>query len=129
MKAFGNILINKEISVSKIIKKIKHFISSLTNEIDHIPSEAVLLDVRSLEEYQTGSIEGSIWIPLSEITDSKKVTETLGDTAQPIVVYCASGGRAVKAKSQLKKMGYEKVYNGGGIENVSKLKDKTSRTP
>lgn len=111
--------------MSGIIKKIKHFISSLTNEIDHIPEGAVLLDVRSLEEYQTGSIEGSICIPLSEITDSKKVTEKLADTDQPIVVYCASGGRAVKAKSQLKKMGYKKVYNGGGIESVSKLKNKT----
>lgn len=110
------------------IKKLKSFISSLTNEIDDIPTGAVLLDVRSLEEYQARSIEGSLWIPLSEISDSKKVTETLADTDQPIVVYCASGGRAVKAKSQLKKMGYKKVYNGGGIETVSKLKNKTLRS-
>lgn len=104
-----------------LVTKIKNLIFSLTSEINEIPDNAVLLDVRSPEEHATGTLPGSVLMPLAEVADPQKVTAKLSDTSQPIVVYCASGGRSMKAKQQLKKMGYKKVYNGGGISSVRKL--------
>jgi phage shock protein E len=41
-----------------------------------------------------------------------------GDKTKPIVVYCASGGRAAKAKTQLDAAGYSNVVNGGGVDDL-----------
>ncbi len=73
---------------------------------------AVLLDVRSLEEYSEGHIEGSTNIPLQSIEQAERVIKNK-DT--PLFVHCRSGGRSAQATSVLKRMGYTKVEDIGGI--------------
>ena len=73
---------------------------------------AVLLDVRTPQEYRQGNIPGSINIPLDELSRIK--TKVFGK-GSPILVYCLSGARARTAYHQLKSMGYENVYYLGGI--------------
>lgn len=75
-----------------------------------VKSGAKILDVRSRAEYAAGHIKGSINLPLNELTKLPKGIKQ-GD---PIITCCASGMRSAAAKSQLRSMGYEKVYNGGG---------------
>ena len=70
---------------------------------------AILLDVRSPQEYREGHIDGAISIPEYEI--KKEVEKKLKDKDINIVVYCSSGGRSKKAQKQLKKLGYKNVYN------------------
>jgi len=41
-----------------------------------------------------------------------------GDKTKPVVVYCARGGRAQKAKDQLDAAGYTHVVNGGGYDDL-----------
>lgn len=72
---------------------------------------AILLDVRTKEEYKEGHIEGSINIPLQEI---QKAAERIEKDAI-VFVYCLSGARSRQATQQLKKMGYSNVTNIGGI--------------
>jgi len=38
----------------------------------------------------------------------------------PVVIYCASGRRASKAEEVLKKKGYARVYNAGGLRDMPK---------
>lgn len=70
---------------------------------------AVLLDVRSPQEYQEGHLEGAILIPEYELM--KRCEKELKDKNETIVVYCSSGSRSKKAQKQLKKLGYTNVYN------------------
>lgn len=76
------------------------------------PAMAVLLDVRTKEEYAQGHIKGSINIPLQEI---EKAQQTVENKELPLFVYCRSGSRSAQAVKALKMMGYENARNIGGI--------------
>ena len=78
----------------------------------HRTSGAVLLDVRTPEEYRGGHIPGSKNIPLQAIDRVASVVENK-DTA--LYVYCQSGARSRQAARLLKQMGYTNVNNIGGI--------------
>ena len=73
---------------------------------------ALLVDVRSREEFTGGHIDGAINIPIQELNG--RLTE-LGDSSGEIVVYCESGGRSAVAKRLLERNGFEHVHDLGGI--------------
>lgn len=75
---------------------------------------AVLIDVRTAEEYRDGHIDGSVNIPLDRISS---VENTVKDKSTPLYVYCLSGGRSGQAVSYLKQIGYTNVKNIGGISS------------
>ena len=77
---------------------------------------AVLLDVRSREEYRDGHIPGSVNIDVAQIHTASSV---LKDKNTPLFVYCYSGARSGRAVSFLKNMGYTNVKNIGGISTYS----------
>lgn len=73
---------------------------------------ALLVDVRSPEEFDTGHIEGAINIPVGELP--QRLTE-LGDKDEPIVLYCRSGARSARALSLLQRQGFTAVSNLGAM--------------
>lgn len=73
---------------------------------------AVLLDVRTPQEYREGHIPGSINIPLQQLD---KVIDAYENKAAPLFVYCRSGARSRQAAAVLQSMGYTNVTNIGGI--------------
>ncbi len=73
---------------------------------------AILLDVRTSEEYAEGHIEGSTNIPLQSMEQAERVIKEKGT---PIFVHCRSGGRSAQATGILKQMGYTNVKDIGGI--------------
>ena len=77
---------------------------------------AVLLDVRSPQEYREGHIPGSQNVPLQQLDKVGEVTENK-DTL--LYVYCHSGARSRQAVSLLQAMGYTNVHNIGGIAAYS----------
>ncbi len=84
----------------------------------YIDSGALLVDVRSPEEYARGHVEQSINIPFTLIKSSIAKYET--DKAQPIVLYCNSGRRAEVARQDLQELGYSLVINGGALAGLMK---------
>jgi rhodanese-related sulfurtransferase len=73
---------------------------------------AVVVDVRTPEEFKTGSLPGARNIPADKM--SEKVPDIKKD--KPLIVVCASGGRAGKAAAQLRSNGFGEVYVlAGGI--------------
>lgn len=77
---------------------------------------AILLDVRSPQEYEEGHLENAILLPEYEINE--KANSILPDKSQAIIVYCSTGHRSQKAQKMLQKLGYKKVYNlCNGLEN------------
>ena len=81
---------------------------------------ALLLDVRdAVELQQTGRAQGAHHIPRSMLEfradDALKSHDPELRKDRAIVLYCAAGGRAALAGKLLKDMGYENVYNVGGL--------------
>ena len=71
---------------------------------------AVIIDVRTVNEYQNGHIKNSTNIPLDSLTSN--ISKLKKDKA--IITCCASGMRSASAKSILKSNGFNEVHNGGG---------------
>lgn len=76
-------------------------------------SDYIILDVRTVEEYNERHIPGAINIP-NETIGSTEIPE-LPDKQQLIMVYCRSGNRSKTASDTLVKLGYTNVYEFGGI--------------
>lgn len=74
--------------------------------------DAVLLDVRTREEYAEGYIPGSINIPLDDILEVENIAP---DHDKQIFVYCLRGTRSKKAVSKMKMLGYKNAISIGGI--------------
>ena len=75
-------------------------------------ANAVLLDVRTPQEYAAGHIPGSRNLPLDRL---ESISDLLPETDTPVFVHCLSGGRSARALAILREMGYHKVSNIGGI--------------
>lgn len=81
---------------------------------EFIKKGAVIIDVRTTEEYQNGHIKGSKNIPLNMIPTKIDNIKSLN---KPIIACCASGMRSAQATSTLKQNGIE-AYNGGGWKSL-----------
>lgn len=71
---------------------------------------ALLLDVRTAAEFQSGHLKGAVNVPLDKLG---KRPRDLPGKERPLVVYCRSGARSAAAVQQLKALGYETVVNLG----------------
>ncbi len=87
---------------------------------EKIKQGALVVDVRTPDEYDAGHYANATNIPVSEI--SKRAGE-LGDKNRAIVVYCAAGMRAAQAKSALVKAGFKDVTNAGGLSDLQPAKN------
>lgn len=76
---------------------------------------AIILDVRSKGEFDSGHIKGSINIPVDQLRNN---LGKLKDKNKPIITCCASGMRSASAKNILKASGYAEVHNGGGWSSL-----------
>ena len=85
-------------------------ITMMEEEADYI-----ILDVRTVAEYQEKHIPGAINIPNETIGD-EEIPE-LPDKGQLILVYCRSGNRSKQAASKLAALGYSNVVEFGGINS------------
>ena len=82
---------------------------------DMIAAGAVVIDVRSAAEVQSGHLPGALLMPHDTIAARlSDIEKAAGGKDRPIVVYCASGMRSAKAQSVLAAAGFTKVVNGGG---------------
>jgi rhodanese-related sulfurtransferase len=75
---------------------------------------AVILDVRTKEEYQSGNVKGSINIPVQELQQQMLKL----NKSKPIITCCASGIRSSTARSLLISNGFTEVVNGGSWYNL-----------
>ena len=77
-----------------------------------IEDGALLIDVRSVSEFESGHIEGSLNIVHSDI---KGLSQAIGeDKNRPVVLYCRSGRRVGRAIEVLEAMGYTGLFNATG---------------
>lgn len=70
-----------------------------------------VVDVRSPEETAEGIIPGALCIPVDEIAERQ---EEIPKTGQPVLVYCAGGGRSLGVCEDLSHAGFERLHNLNG---------------
>ena len=75
----------------------------------------VIIDVREESEYNTEHVKGSINIPVGSIED---IEDRVAKSVE-VIVYCKSGNRSKTAASRIVELGYEKVYDLGGITSIT----------
>lgn len=82
-----------------------------------IADGAVILDVRTAQEYEMGHIEGSVNISLGSIRERYREL----DPNKTYITTCSHGLRSVKVESLLKERGFKKVFNGGAWTDLEKM--------
>lgn len=80
-----------------------------------IQGGAIILDVRTPNEFKSGHIKNAVNIPMDQLQGK---LAKLKDKEQCIICYCASGMRSGMAKRMLASNGYKHVYNGGSIHSL-----------
>jgi len=84
--------------------------------------DVVLVDVRSLEEIAEASLDRPFvhgnFILKGELSH---LTKILPSKTNPIIVFCAMGGRASRVKATLEEQGYQTVLNAGGLRDLDFL--------
>lgn len=85
-----------------------------------IESGALVIDVRSAEEFAGGHLDGAIHI---DWDDTDALIKAIGsDKQRQVVFYCRSGNRAGKAIAHLKLGGYTNIFNATGLGALKETK-------
>lgn len=76
---------------------------------------ALLLDVRTPEEFAEGHVDGAVNVPVQEL--EAKLASLPARKDQDVVVYCRSGVRSARASGILKSAGFSRVHDLGAMSN------------
>ena len=107
---------NQKVNTTTTINNQSSFEQITQTEAKNImdtQDDYIILDVRTIEEYNDGHIKGAILIPDYEI--ATKAKDELKNKNQLILVYCRSGRRSKLASQELANQGYTNIKEFGGI--------------
>jgi phage shock protein E len=85
---------------------------------DALRRGALIIDVRTPQEFDQGKVPESINIPIDRIAAN---AERIINMKRPVVFCCASGMRSGNALSKMKSKGLKEGYNGGSWLDVLKI--------
>lgn len=107
----------RPVSPSELVPPVPH--STITAEAAHARMETdadfILLDVRTEEEFHEAHIPGAVLIPVGEL--AARAGAELPDQNIAIFIYCRTGNRSEQAAYILSALGFQAVYDFGGIED------------
>lgn len=85
----------------------------------HLKNGALLIDVRSSAEFNSGHLPDAINLPLDEI--EAKLPRRVKDKNQAILLHCQSGMRSGIAKKKLNSLGYANAFNLGSYGRAARM--------
>ena len=93
--------------------------TSVASIEQYLENDAVVIDVRTIEEFRDGHVQGSKNIPLNVIGDHIKEIQ---DMNKQIITCCRSGARSGSAATILKQHGIDAINGGpwGSVANCIK---------
>jgi phage shock protein E len=86
---------------------------------EHLAKGAMLVDVRTPEEFQAKHLPQAINIPLAEL--AVRLPQEVPDKGRVILLHCRSGARSARAEQQLRALGYTNVFNLGSYSAAEKI--------
>lgn len=87
--------------------------------VEHLRNGAMLIDVRSANEFESGHILQAYNMPLDRI--DVLVPSAVRDKSKVLLLHCSTGTRSGMAKKKLDAMGYKNVFNLGSYERAGKI--------
>lgn len=84
--------------------------------LERIKSGALVVDVRTPEEFAAGHLENAFNVPHTKIADNLAIFGA--ERGREIVLYCRSGRRSGLALAELTALGFTKVINGGAYKDL-----------
>ena len=112
-------LVGRWATLSGLLVIVVSALALAANDLATIQSNVsapVIIDVRTPQEFATGSIEGAVNLPLKGLPDSLLNEGIALD--EEVIVYCRSGRRSAQAKTLLKAAGFELVFDGGPMRQL-----------
>ena len=101
---------------------------SITPEVlSAIEHEALIVDVRTPEEFANGHYPGAINIPHETILEGLNQLGVTADTS--VILYCRSGNRSGQAEQVLREKGFTEARNAGGLEALLSATGKQAVRP
>lgn len=100
-----------------MLQTLKNLFGPSVDLSEKIQEGAIVIDVRTPGEFQSGHVKGSKNIPLNKVGQQ---VEKIKKWNKPVITCCASGMRSGSAASILKRQGIE-AYNGGSWNSVDRL--------
>jgi phage shock protein E len=114
------------LAFSVIIVAVIAFTTIKRNSMEkyfHLPADqAIIIDVRSKQEYDSGHFSTAINIPHNVIANQIGQLEPYKHNY--VILYCHSGNRSTIAMNVLRQNGFENVVNAGGYEAIKKFDTK-----
>ncbi len=92
---------------------------SAKTALAHLKNGALVIDVRSLAEFNSGHLSAAINLPLDEIETA--LPGRVKDKNQVLLLHCQSGMRSGLAKNKLKSLGYANAFNLGSLARARKI--------
>ncbi len=89
---------------------------------DYLKSGALVIDVRTVQEFEAGHLTNALNIPLDQIKE--KVPGKIPDKSRVLLLHCRSGRRSGVAEQQLRELGYTNAFNIGSFEQAKKIVEK-----
>jgi rhodanese-related sulfurtransferase len=86
-----------------------------TVEIDQVPADGPLLDVREQDEWDAGHAAAAEHIPMSELVQRLDEVEQAAKGGAQLYVICKSGGRSGQVVNYLAQHGTDAVNVAGGM--------------
>jgi rhodanese-related sulfurtransferase len=88
----------------------------LKKQLQKAPTDILLIDVRTLEEFQSGHLTGAVHVPLAHILHGEGVAQVHNQLAdRQLVLYCRSGKRSQMALEKLRSAGLSGQSLSGGL--------------
>ncbi len=80
---------------------------------------ALVVDVRTPQEYAEGHLPGAVNVPLGEIAED--IRRHAPDPKRVLLLHCVSGGRSGLAARRLRGLGYTQAHNLGSYSRAEQL--------
>ena len=87
--------------------------------VEHLRNGAMVIDVRSAQEFDSGHILQAYNMPLDRV--DVLVPSAVKDKNKVLLLHCSTGVRSGLAKKKLEEIGYKNVFNLGGYERAGKI--------
>ncbi|MCU0789255.1 MAG: rhodanese-like domain-containing protein [Verrucomicrobia bacterium] len=88
---------------------------------DFVRAGAVVVDVRTVEEFAAEHLPAAVNLPLSSL--ESRITDEVPDKSAVILLHCRSGARSSAAEKKLRKLGYAQAHNIGSYQRAKGICD------
>jgi len=100
-----------------VVKRLRQVSSSKAREL--LAKNALVIDVRSSDEFATDHVKGAVNLPLEQV--QRRIASIEENHSRPILVHCLSGTRSAMACRILRGLGYSEVHNLGSLGRARSL--------